>query len=89
MEKLLPSLYLHFKNHPESLLARIYGVYKLQMQNYSTVNLLLMGNTLRFAGGKLDLRRIYDLKGSRVKRYVYTEKPLTTTVLKDMNFLEN
>lgn len=47
-----------------------------------------MGNTLRFSG-KLDIKRVYDLKGSRVKRYVHTKDPLTTTTLKDMNFIEN
>ena len=88
MEKLLPDLYDHFKLNPNSLLARVYGVYTIKMQNYKPVNLFLMGNCLHFAG-KLNIKRIYDLKGSRVNRYVKTKQPLTTTTLKDMNFLEN
>lgn len=63
IQKVLPTIYKHFKKYPNSLLARIYGVYEVRMKNYEPVMLLLMGNTLRFRR-KEDIYKIYDLKGS-------------------------
>jgi hypothetical protein len=48
MEKILPNYYTHFKKYPKSLIARVYGVYTVKMKGYDKVNLILMGNTLRF-----------------------------------------
>ena len=81
-------MYSHFKKYPGSLLARIYGVYRVQMKNYDAVNLILMGNTLKFKN-KDDIFRVYDLKGSRVARMVNTTNAKPTTTLKDLNFFEN
>jgi hypothetical protein len=81
-------MYSHFKKYPDSLLARIYGVYRVQMKNYDAVNLILMGNTLKFKN-KDDIFRVYDLKGSRVARMVNTTNAKPTTTLKDLNFFEN
>ena len=58
------------------------------MKGYKPVNLILMGNTLRFRN-KNDIMRIYDLKGSRVARKVDTRGSKPTTTLKDMNFFDN
>ena len=84
----MPDLYKHFKQYPESLLARIYGVYRVHMKNYDPVNLMMMGNTLKFHHAD-HISRIYDLKGSRVARNVNynpdTDK--RTKTLKDLNFL--
>jgi 5'(3')-deoxyribonucleotidase len=81
-------MYSHFKKYPDSLLARIYGVYRVQMKNYDAVNLILMGNTLKFKN-KDDIFRVYDLKGSRVARMVNTTNAKPTTTLKDLNFFKN
>jgi hypothetical protein len=81
-------MYSHFKKYPDSLLARIYGVYRVQMKNYDAVNLILMGNTLKFKN-KDDIFRVYDLKGSRVARMVNNTNAKPTTTLKDLNFFEN
>jgi 1-phosphatidylinositol-4-phosphate 5-kinase len=35
---------LHVKTNPESLLARIYGVYSIEMEGTSVVHVLLMKN---------------------------------------------
>jgi len=48
IQKILPCLYSHLKENPKSLLARIYGIYNVNMKGYKPVNLILMGNTLRF-----------------------------------------
>ena len=89
MEKILPKYYTHFKKYPRSLLARVYGVYTVKMKGYSVVNLILMGNTLRFQN-RADIYRVYDIKGSTFNREVKigaSTKP--TTTLKDTNFLKN
>jgi hypothetical protein len=60
------------------------------MKSYDPVNLILMGNTLKFKN-KDDIYRVYDLKGSRVARLVQTKEkiPKPTTTLKDINFFKN
>jgi|LauGreDrversion4_2_1035121.scaffolds.fasta_scaffold89387_1 Phosphatidylinositol-4-phosphate 5-Kinase len=88
IQKILPSIYKHFKKYPESMLARIYGVYRVSMLNYEPVNLILMGNTLKFRR-KENIYRIYDLKGSRVARNVNTTDAKPSTTLKDVNFFNN
>ncbi len=88
IQKILPTLYKHFKRHPNSLLARIYGVYEVRMKNYDPVILLLMGNTLRFRKNEY-IYKIYDLKGSRVARKVDTTDVKPSTTLKDVNFFFN
>ena len=88
IQKILPSIYQHLKKYPNSLLARIYGVYRVQMKNYAPVNLIMMGNTLKFKR-KDDIFRVYDLKGSRVARLVKGHNLKPTSTLKDLNFFEN
>jgi hypothetical protein len=85
---LLHDLYKHFSANPSSLLARIYGVYTVKMKNYDEVYLILMGNCLKFEN-KYDITRVYDLKGSKVKRHVKTNNALSSTTLKDINFMQN
>jgi 1-phosphatidylinositol-4-phosphate 5-kinase len=89
MEKILPDYYKHFKKYPRSLIARVYGIYTVTMEGYLPVNLILMGNTLRFQ--KItDVHRVYDIKGSTFNRFVKVDastKP--TTTLKDTNYLQN
>lgn len=81
-------MYKHFSANPSSLLARIYGVYTVKMKNYDEVYLILMGNCLKFEN-KYDITRVYDLKGSKVKRHVKTNNALSSTTLKDINFMQN
>jgi len=63
MEKLIPSYYLHLKEYPQSLLARVYGIYTLNMEGLKDIHIILMGNTLRWQN-RADISKIYDLKGS-------------------------
>lgn len=88
IQTLLPDLYKHFKANPSSLLARIYGVYTVKMKNYDEVYLILMGNCLKFEN-RFDITRVYDLKGSKVKRHVKTDNAFSSTTLKDVNFMQN
>jgi hypothetical protein len=43
----LPEYFEHLRNNPNSLIARIYGVFKVKMEDIVPVNLLLMANTIR------------------------------------------
>jgi len=63
MIKMLPDLYMHFKNNPDSLLSRTYGIYTIKMKDFTAVDLLVMANTLRWDKPTL-VNRVYDLKGS-------------------------
>ena len=67
--KILPDYELHFKENPDSIISRMYGVYTIRMEKIATVHLMLMSNTLKFRNGDA-IERIFDLKGSTVAREV-------------------
>ena len=79
--------------HEDSLLARIYGIYSIEMEGKSPVYLFLMGNCGRSIGIKREITNDYvkckfDLKGSLIKREVKfkdNEQPKHTDILKDIN----
>ena len=39
--------YAHLENYPDSLLARIYGIFTVSMEDIVPVHLILMGNTVQ------------------------------------------
>jgi 1-phosphatidylinositol-4-phosphate 5-kinase len=81
----LPDYFEHLKNHPNSLVARIYGVFKVKMEDIVPVNLLLMANTIRCQSSP-SIMNIFDLKGSVINREVKMTKHLkNTSTLKDLN----
>lgn len=67
-------------------MARIYGVYSVQMDETQPVYLILMGNSKKCENKHV--KAIFDLKGSMVKREVPGDKHANTAVLKDKNFLK-
>ena len=83
--KMLPGLSKHYKNNPDSLLSKIFGVFTVKTRATSSVHLMLMENVLQIKNPE-GLRYIFDLKGSLVDRKVKGKtKPSTT--LKDVNYL--
>lgn len=69
-----------------SLLARIYGVFKVKMEDIEPISLILMGNTKQ-SNDKL-IEHVFDLKGSIVHREVKNAHKLkNTATLKDLNLL--
>lgn len=70
-----------------SLLARIYGIYQISLEDQEPVSLVVMGNSM---SGARHIEGIFDLKGSLVNRYCKPIKdqefPKTKT-LKDQNLL--
>lgn len=43
--KFFPTYYKYIKHVPMSIIARIYGVYQIELENLDPVYLILMGNT--------------------------------------------
>ena len=82
------SYFRHFQENHASFLARIYGVYTVKMAGHDEVHLMMMANTLQIKNSDR-IERIYDLKGSYVKREVIINKKTSCTkTLKDINFLK-
>ena len=86
--KILPDYELHFKENPDSIISRMYGVYTIRMEKIATVHLMLMSNTLVFRNADA-IERIFDLKGSTVSREVkINAQTKKTATLKDTNYLQ-
>lgn len=87
--KALPMYYNHLRTYEDSLIVRIYGVYKIQMEDIVPVNLLLMANTIKHQS-KENILGIFDLKGSFVNRFqkvTADKKKRSTQTVKDINLL--
>lgn len=64
---LLPTYSKHFKEHPFSMIAKIYGLFSFERFNpYEKFYLILMKNVNGYASDCIE--RMYDLKGSTVGR---------------------
>lgn len=70
-----------------SLLARIYGIYTIKMEEIEPVHIILMGNTKR-SNDKM-IEHVFDLKGSFINREVKEKGLKNTATLKDLNLLEH
>ena len=82
---ILSPLTTHFKRNPDSLLAKIFGVFTVKSKKTGDIYLMLMENTLQLKKPER-LNYIFDLKGSLVDRKVHGQTSSSTT-LKDVNFL--
>lgn len=83
--KLLPAFSRHYLDNPQSLLAKIVGVFTVRSGKMGAVHIMLMENTLRLKQAD-NLKYIFDLKGSTVDRKV-KGKTKNSTTLKDINYL--
>ena len=82
---MLPKYFAHLNQNPESIIARIYGVFKVQMEDITPVNLLLMANTIKHRSIN-SIQNVFDLKGSIINRQVrITPQIKKTSTLKDVN----
>ena len=80
----LPDYVLYLKANPESMIARIYGVFTVQMEDITPVHLLLMSNAAQ--AGK-NIKNVFDLKGSIINRKVDENHITAGCTLKDVNLL--
>ena len=80
----LPTYFEYIFANPKSLIARIYGVFQVQMEGIVPVNLLIMANTIQNWSQDNCISKVYDLKGSYIHRMVSINEKQT---LKDRNLL--
>ena len=75
----------HLKKNPKSLLARIYGVYKIKVKFMHAISIIVMENIVGVNAH--EKTAMYDLKGSKFQRYSVPKS--VNTILKDNNFVQN
>lgn len=81
--KALPRYITHLKKNRNSLIAKIYGIYTIKMEDIKEVHILLMDNLFLHVKNKISE---FDLKGSMINREVHM--PFTMKdCLKDKNLL--
>lgn len=69
-----------------SMLARIYGIFTVYLEDIVPIHLILMKNTLQWVSGTKDtVESIFDLKGSLHNRVTNNKGIKNTSVLKDQN----
>jgi len=84
-KKLFRAYFDHIHMYEKSIIARIYGVYSVKMGEADPVYLMMLGNCKKCEDRHI--KRVFDLKGSIVKRHVPGDDHKNTAVLKDVNFL--
>ena len=85
----LPDYILHLlatskHKNQQSLIARIYGIYTVTMEDLVPVHLLLMSNSAQVSG---NVQYCFDLKGSVINREVKKSEIQKGGTLKDVNLL--
>jgi len=85
-KKLFRAYFDHINMYEKSIISRIYGVYSVKMGEADPVYLMMQGNCKKCEDK--NIKRVFDLKGSLVKRHVPGDDHKHTAVLKDKNFLE-
>lgn len=61
----------HIDSNPNSLIARIYGIYTLRTNEFKPIDLIIMQNTTVLINKSKKVLE-FDLKGSTVNRYTKT-----------------
>lgn len=65
--KSLPEMVKHFEDYPNTLISKIYGLYKVKMKGMADIILCLQKNQLDCDPSN-GMELVYDLKGSRANR---------------------
>jgi len=88
---ILPQYVRHFSENPNSLIAKIYGIFTFErFEPYEKYNLILMKNVSGYPSSFIE--RKYDLKGSKYTRQTVPQEEhrqiheLKTLDLKDLDF---
>jgi 1-phosphatidylinositol-4-phosphate 5-kinase len=84
-KKLFMAYFKGVASRPNSLLARIYGIYTVKKEEVEPVHLILMGNTKK--SNDKNIVNVFDLKGSFIHREVDEKNLKPTATLKDINLL--
>mmetsp|Transcript_5702 Transcript_5702/g.7671 ORF Transcript_5702/g.7671 Transcript_5702/m.7671 type:complete len:174 (-) Transcript_5702:837-1358(-) len=84
LRKALPQYLEHLRKNQRSLIAKIYGIYTVKMEDIREVHILLMGNLFLNVQQKLSE---FDLKGSIINREVHQPFEVAKNCLKDVNLM--
>ena len=88
MLSILPSYISHHLKYPDSLIAKIFGVFTVRRDGMAPVILCLMENTVQLKQPQM-LRYKFDLKGSTAGRRTKSSVVMTSkTDRKDLDFLD-
>lgn len=82
---MLPMYFDHLRQNKNSLIARIYGIFTVRMEELVPVHILLMSNAAQC--GK-QIEYVFDLKGSEINREVKDSEITKGGTLKDQNLLK-
>ncbi|CAG9327682.1 unnamed protein product [Blepharisma stoltei] len=89
LEVLLPEYHAHIKQNPDSLIARLFGLFAISFNN-TKCNLIIMQNILP----SYNMQAVFDLKGSKVARQTIShvsvksiDDILNDRIYKDLDFL--
>ena len=85
-KRMFKDYYEYIKGNERSLLARIYGIFTVFLEDIDPVHLILMANTIKCkTKDKKSIDCLFDLKGSIVGRLTKDTDPNSTPILKDLN----
>jgi len=84
-QRIQKAYFAHIARHHNSLLARVYGIYSIRMEDQTPVKLIVMENGMK---GITQTLGVFDLKGSMVNRIVKGKNHKPSTTLKDKNLLQ-
>eukprot|EP01084_Bolivina_argentea_P083125 150513_1 len=92
--QILPSYYDYMRTQKNSLIARFYGIYKLnkfRINNESKNKDIsfLISNNVFYSPKNFKIIEKYDLKGSTQGRKTIIDNNNSNQILKDLNFIEN
>lgn len=65
-KKIFKDYTIHLLDNPNSVLARIYGIYTVKMEDIEPVHVVLMGSTKQSNDKRI--KHVFDLKGSFANR---------------------
>ena len=85
LSNILHDYYNYIKDHKNTVITKIYGIYTIVIKNASSVNVILMQNL--FGCSPIHIQRMFDLKGSEVQRKTKdVQKWKRDQVLKDLDY---
>ena len=87
MLKILPAYIEHHRKNPNSLLAKIFGVFTIKKKKYEQQHVMLMENT-RQLQNKTKEKFVYDLKGSTHGR-LSKGKLTSKSMRKDLDWIKD
>ena len=87
MLKILPAYIEHHRKNPNSLLAKIFGIFTIKKKKYEPQHVMLMENTKQLQD-KSKEKFVYDLKGSTYER-LSKGKLTSKTMRKDLDWIRD